>query len=309
MTSTSFITGAGLKKCMPTTRPESVDRPADRGDRDRRRVRRQHRAGRDLLELAEQLLLELQALGRRLDDQLGLGEVLRATAAALTSPGSPLEAALGAPALEPVGDRVEPALDRDLVGVVQQRPCAGRRRELGDARAHRAGADDADDVRCAAHAAARYATGEAHRLRLHGDQRVDAGRRAADDQLLDLRRALVERRHARVAEEALDREVVGVARARRGPGSRGRPTSTPPRSRTASRSTSRSSTARPCPSARRRGRRAAAPRRCARPSRRSCPARAGRRRSAAGRPRAPWRTSPTPRPRPGRCPRSRRPRE
>src|SRR5437899_5701885 len=47
--------------------------------------------------------------------------------------------------------------------------------------------------------------------RLGGDQRVDAGHRPADDQLLDLRGALVERGHAHVAEIALHRVIVDVA--------------------------------------------------------------------------------------------------
>ncbi len=46
-----------------------------------------------------------------------------------------------------------------------------------------------------------------------GHERVDAGHRAADDQLLDLRGALVERRDAHVAEALLDGMVVDVARA------------------------------------------------------------------------------------------------
>src|SRR3954468_9524304 len=46
-----------------------------------------------------------------------------------------------------------------------------------------------------------------------GDEGIDPGLRAADDELLDLRGALVERRHAHVAEVALDGVVVGVARA------------------------------------------------------------------------------------------------
>ena len=48
---------------------------------------------------------------------------------------------------------------------------------------------------------------------LGGSHRVDPGRGAADDQLLDLRRALVEGGHAGVAQVALDRIVVDVARA------------------------------------------------------------------------------------------------
>src|SRR4051795_2595612 len=46
-----------------------------------------------------------------------------------------------------------------------------------------------------------------------GHERVDAGGGAPDDELLDLRRALVEGRDADVAEVTLDRVVVDVARA------------------------------------------------------------------------------------------------
>src|SRR3954447_2706556 len=48
---------------------------------------------------------------------------------------------------------------------------------------------------------------------LLGDQRVDPGRGAADDQLLDLGRPFMQRGHAYVAEIALHRVVVHVARA------------------------------------------------------------------------------------------------
>src|SRR6266511_6144330 len=47
--------------------------------------------------------------------------------------------------------------------------------------------------------------------RPNSSDRVDARREPADDQLLDLRRPLVEAVHTRVAPEALDRELVGEA--------------------------------------------------------------------------------------------------
>ena len=74
MTSSRRITGGGLKKCMPTTRAGSAAAPRDRGDRDRRGVRGQHGAGRDRAQRGEQLALELEALGRRLDDQAAVGQ-------------------------------------------------------------------------------------------------------------------------------------------------------------------------------------------------------------------------------------------
>ena len=76
MTSSSRISGGGLKKCMPTTRVGSAAAGRDRGDRDRRRVRGEHGRGRDLRERPEQLALDLERLGRGLDDELAAGEVL-----------------------------------------------------------------------------------------------------------------------------------------------------------------------------------------------------------------------------------------
>ena len=142
----------------------------------------------------------------------------------------------------------------------------------------------------------------------HGTSALMPGHGAADDQLLDLGRALVERRHAGVAQVALDRVVVDVARAAVHLDRRVRRSSRPPRWRTAWRSTSRWCSACPGPSASRRARRARAPPRSARPCRRSSPARAGRRRSGGRTACAPWSRRPTRRASPGRCPRSRRPR-
>jgi hypothetical protein len=135
--------------------PRRVGRPAgDRRDRDRGRVGRQHRAGRDLRQRAEQLVLELQALGRGLDDQRARGQ--RRERRGLLEPRADrgrvaVEAALvhqlgdaGPGALGPGG---RGALDR----VEEQRPGAALGGELRDPRSHRAGAHDADDLRCCAH--------------------------------------------------------------------------------------------------------------------------------------------------------------
>ena len=104
-----------------------------------------------------------------------------------------------APALDPAPQRAHArARSRSRAPAGRGRAAASRRRvragELRDARAHGAGADDADDHQ-------------------EGTSALMPVSDAADDQLLDLRGALVERRHAHVAEEALDREVVDVARA------------------------------------------------------------------------------------------------
>ena len=92
-----------------------------------------------------------------------------------------------------------PAGSGSCSSVVAARVRAG---ELGQARAHGPGADDADDHRAPAGTSALMPVTD-----------------AADDELLDLRGALVERRHARVAEEALDRDGRRRSPSRRGPGS------------------------------------------------------------------------------------------
>src|SRR6478752_603020 len=64
-TSTSFMIGAGLKKCIPTT---SSGRLGALDDRQRGGRGRQDRAGlADLVEVLEQRGLDLEVLGDRLD--------------------------------------------------------------------------------------------------------------------------------------------------------------------------------------------------------------------------------------------------
>jgi hypothetical protein len=126
-------------------------RARDRRDRDRRRVGRQHRARRDARQLAEDLVLELQALGGGLDDQLRVGEVL--VGADRGQPRADLAGVARQPSLlhqlaDPGPRALRALLGRALQRVVEQRPRAALRRELGDARSHRAGADHADDLRC-----------------------------------------------------------------------------------------------------------------------------------------------------------------
>ena len=66
--------------------------------------------------------------------------------------GLALQAALGPPALQAVGDLGQAALARLGHGVVQQRARARRGGELRDPGAHGPGADDADDLGHLAHA-------------------------------------------------------------------------------------------------------------------------------------------------------------
>ena len=230
------ITGAGLKKCMPTTRSGSAAAGGDRGHQQRRGVRRQHAVlGRRSPTAGEQLALELERTPAQPRSRARTG-------ARSSSAGAGLEPARSAAAPAPRcsrprstprrscrADRLEPALERLGHRVVQQRARAGEAGELRDAGAHRAGADDADRLGIGAPSGAWLKLGTSALIPVSG---------APDDQLLDLRGALVQGRHADVAEVALDRVVVDVARAAvdldRGVGA-ARP---PPRSRTAWRSRS-----------------------------------------------------------------------
>ena len=89
-TSSSFITLAGEKKCRPST---SCGREVDGrdlvdveiggvGGEDRARLG-------DLVELAENLLLDVHILEHRLDDQVAIGEVVEARASASAAPSRP----------------------------------------------------------------------------------------------------------------------------------------------------------------------------------------------------------------------------
>ena len=76
--STSGITGTGLKKCIPTKRAATLRRDGrgERVDRDRARVRGEDRAGRArAVELRPEPPLDLHVLVDRLDDEAGSGGV------------------------------------------------------------------------------------------------------------------------------------------------------------------------------------------------------------------------------------------
>ena len=88
----SFITGAGLKKCMPTTRSGRGDAGGDLGHAQRRGVRGEHAvvARRCSASAPEQLALELERLGRRLDDDARTpASSSSASAARRSSPAAP----------------------------------------------------------------------------------------------------------------------------------------------------------------------------------------------------------------------------
>ena len=78
--STSGIRATGLKKCIPTSRSGCSRCLAHRGDRESRRVRREHALVRDhSLELAEHLSLHVELLEDGLDHEVALLEARRTT--------------------------------------------------------------------------------------------------------------------------------------------------------------------------------------------------------------------------------------
>ena len=116
-------------------------------------------------------MLELEALGDRLDDQLARGELLQGIDR-LRALGRGLGVLVREPAFrrfpaQAVLDPRAALLERLGDRVIQQRLRPRAARELGDARAHRAGAEHADEARrlgglpcgvlCLGHARSRYA--------------------------------------------------------------------------------------------------------------------------------------------------------
>ena len=106
----------------------------------------------DLRQAREQLALELEPLGRRLDHELARARGPRARAPAPAAPRPPRASSASSARARrafasPRADPLDAALERLGDRVVQQRARAGQARELGDPGAHRAGADDADGRR------------------------------------------------------------------------------------------------------------------------------------------------------------------
>src|SRR4051794_4122815 len=185
---TSRITGAGLKKCMPTTR-SGPRTPAAISVTDS-----------DEVFVASAQSAATASATRESRSRLSSSD---SGAASITTSASARAARSGAAA--------------------SGASSPSRRRARSSPRSSAAGSGSWTSVRAPAAAAScampapivpaprtpttRGATG------LRGDERVQAGLGAPDDELLDLGGALVERRHAHVAEVALDRVVVHVARA------------------------------------------------------------------------------------------------
>ncbi|ESS38961.1 hypothetical protein P355_4465 [Burkholderia cenocepacia KC-01] len=143
----------------------------DRRDRDRRRVGRQHAGVIDMtFEGREDLALHVEPFGRRLDDQRGAREIgqraHRADSIARCVGLRRFEPALLRQPRELGADAGQRLVAGCFVQVVQQHRMAGRRRDLRNARAHRAGADHADDGRRRQRARVhRMCRGNSHRLR------------------------------------------------------------------------------------------------------------------------------------------------
>ena len=150
-TSTSAIIGAGLKKWMPQTlsgRPVFI---AISTTGKRRRVGREHRVvGTDAVELGEEVLLRVEVLDDRLDDEVAFAQLAEVGDGADPAEDrvalvgfelAPVDL-LGQRLLEPpdhrVGGRLRPAPQHDLE--------SGLRRDLGDARAHDPRTHDPDPL-------------------------------------------------------------------------------------------------------------------------------------------------------------------
>ena len=156
MTSTSLSTGAGLKKCIPITcAGRDVATEISVTDSDEVLVARIARGGQDLVEPGQGVLLEVEVLGHRLDDEVALGQVVQRGAqrdprvdlggllvgelAALDRPSDRRVEVAAAP-----GDGVVADLDAD-----HRDPAA--REDLDDAGPHGAQSDDPDGVELARH--------------------------------------------------------------------------------------------------------------------------------------------------------------
>ena len=157
-TSTSFMTGAGLKKCIPMTlfgRPVTTESSVT--ERLEVLVARIVSGGQILSSCGEDLGLELHALGHGLDDQFGVREVLqrRAEADALEDRVAVgrVELAAADRAVGGVLDVPAAAVQRvvgDLDGGDRQ---ARSREDLHDAGTHGAQPHDADLVQFSGHGA------------------------------------------------------------------------------------------------------------------------------------------------------------
>ena len=149
ITSSSSISGGGLKKCMPDHVLGPRRRARERGHGDRRGVRGEHRVvAAHLRQPGEQLALQLEALGRRLDHQLAWRQALQRAGRPRAAPAaSAASLPFSTQRSSPRRTRSTPALERLGHRIVEHHSHARRAAELGDAGAHRAGADHAERAR------------------------------------------------------------------------------------------------------------------------------------------------------------------
>jgi len=99
-------------------------------------------------------VLELEDLRCGFDHEIAAGELAQRRHAARPCDdlvGVALDSALLDELVHAVRQLGQPALQRGRIGIEEQRLRPALGRELGDARAHRAGAEDADDLRCVSH--------------------------------------------------------------------------------------------------------------------------------------------------------------
>ena len=147
-TSTSGISGAGLKKCMPATRSGCASSAAIAPTEQRRRVRGQDRVGRaDSLELREHRVLGLELFEHRFDHDVATRELVQlgddAEPLERRVPGGSVELPLLDLAAEEVGDALPCRLAASRVELVADRFEPRLDAQLRDPRAHRAQTDNA----------------------------------------------------------------------------------------------------------------------------------------------------------------------
>jgi hypothetical protein len=142
ITSTSFSTGTGLKKCNPDHAVGPLGDRRQRRDRDRRRVRGEDRVpGQDRARAAEEILLHGRVLDDSLDHQVGRHELVDGRDPPSTSSGSAPPFSASRSRL--LAHRPQPTLVAP--GTRRERDAtAGGGHDLRDAAAHLARADDED---------------------------------------------------------------------------------------------------------------------------------------------------------------------
>ena len=141
--SRSFITGGGLKKCIPTTRAGLPEPAGDLGQRQRGGVGGQDGVRRgQLRQPTQELDLERELLRHRFDDEARVaerrpkGSGSRAGRALKLPPSSAAELSLAEEQRDPVAGLRDGALELGPIGIVEPGGIAGLRCQLGDALTH-----------------------------------------------------------------------------------------------------------------------------------------------------------------------------